>query len=136
MSYNHYFCTSDLTRVVSLDYPIWVKVDPGYETPFKKTTLRCKLMCMRHPPAVDGTLGNMFINGAHSVQVGPKKGHVCILYRNDNANKAYVERFQTCLASHTYMYLCNVRHYSLRCLQKLVMSWFQTEDTLEAPDAR
>ncbi len=65
-------------------HPIWVEVDPGYETPFKKTTLCCELMCMRHPPAVNGTLGNMFIDGAHSVQVGPKRGHVCILYRNDN----------------------------------------------------
>ncbi len=122
--YNHYFCMSDLTKVVSLDYPIRVEVDPRYETPFKKTTLCRELMCMRHPPAVNGMLGNMFINSAHSVQVGPERGHVRILYHNDDANEAYVEQFQTCFASHTYMYLRNVRHYSLRCLQKLVMSWF------------
>ncbi len=71
MSYNHFFRTTDIAGVISLDYPIRVEVENGYVVPFKKTTLRRELMCMQHPPDSDGNLGLMFIDGAHYVYTGP-----------------------------------------------------------------
>ena len=116
MSYNHFYRTSDLGGVACLDYSVRVEVEPGHSIPFKKTTLRRELMCMKLPPKEDGTLGDSFIDGAHSNFTGPERGHIHILYRNTDANEAYVESFWECLAAHVYLYLHEVRHYTRRCL--------------------
>ncbi len=100
MSYNHFYRTSDLVGVACLDYLVRVEVEPGHSVPIKKTTLRRELMCMKLPPKEDGTLGDSFIGGAHSNFTGPKRGHIRILYRNTNANEAYVESFRECLSAH------------------------------------
>ena len=62
-------------------------------------------MCMKLPPKEDGTLGDSFIDRAHSIFTGPKSGHIRILYRNIDVNEAYVESFWECLAAHVYLYL-------------------------------
>jgi hypothetical protein len=116
MSYNHFYRTSDLSGVACLDYLVRVEVEPGHSVPFKKTTLRRKLMCMKLLPKKDGTLGDSFIDGAHSNFTGPERRHILILYRNNDANEAYIESFRECLAAHVYLYLCEVCHYMRPCL--------------------
>jgi hypothetical protein len=105
MSYNHFYRTSDLGGVACLDYSVRVEVEPGHNVPFKKTTLRRELMCMTLPPKEDGTLGDSFINGAHSIFKGLERGHILILYRNTNVNEAYIESFRESLVAHVYLYL-------------------------------
>jgi hypothetical protein len=116
MWYNHFYRTSDLGGVACLDYSVRVEVEPSHHVPFKKMTLWRELMCMKLPPKEDGTLGDGFIDGAHSIFMGPERGHIRILYRNTDVNEAYVERFWESLAAHVYLYLQEVRHYSRRCL--------------------
>jgi hypothetical protein len=58
-----------------------------------------------------------------------------MLYRNTDENKAYVEQFLSCLASHVYLCLHNVLHYLARCCQKLVTTWLEVEEGLQAQDA-
>jgi hypothetical protein len=72
MSYNHFYCTSDLGGVRCLDYAVRVEVEHEHDVPFKKTTLRRELMCMKLLPKEDGTLGDSFIDGAHSIFTGPE----------------------------------------------------------------
>jgi hypothetical protein len=104
---------SDFAGVMSLDYPIWVEVCPGYHTPFKKITSHQELMCLRHPPDLGGNPGPMFIDGVHYVHMGPGRGHIRVLYCNLDQNKAYVKQFVNCLSSqHMYLYLQEVAHYS------------------------
>ena len=55
-----------------MDYLVRVEVEPGHDVPFKKMTLRRELMCMKLPPKEDETLGDSFINGAHSFFTAPK----------------------------------------------------------------
>jgi hypothetical protein len=59
-----------------------------------------------------------------------------VLYWNTDKNEAYVEQFLSWLASHVYLYLYNVAHYSARCCQKLVTTWFKVEEGLQAQDAQ
>jgi hypothetical protein len=136
MSYNHFYRTSDLGGVACLDYSVRVEVEPGHSVPFKKTTLQRELMCMKLPPKEDGTLGDSFIDGPHSNFTGPERGHIRILYRNTDANEAYVESFWECLAAHVYLYLCEVRHYTRRCLQVIVQDWFLPEQAMEVYDSK
>ncbi len=136
MSYNHFYRTSDFAGVMSLDYPIQVKVHPGYSTPFKKTNLCQELMCMRHPPDSDGKLSPTFIDGVHYVHMGPKRGHIRVHYCNLDKNEAYVERFLMCLASNMYSYLQEDMHYMACCCQKLLTTWFKVEEGLQAEDER
>ena len=136
MSYNHFYRTSDLGGVACVDYLVRVEVEPGHSIPFKKTTLRRELMCMKLLPKEDGTLGGSFINGAHSNFTGPKRGHIRILYQNTNANEVYVESFLECLAAHVYLYLCEVSHYLRRCLQVIVRDWFLPEQAMEVYDSK
>ena len=86
-------------------------------------------MCLHLPPAPDGS---NFIDGVHYVMAGPKRGHIRVLFKNTNANEAYADRIQSSLASHMYMYLRKVMHYSERCCQKLLNSWFTIEEALMA----
>jgi hypothetical protein len=111
MSYNHFYRTSNVAGVTSLDYPIHVEVGPGHTAPFKKTTLQRKLMCMRHPPDPDSTASPMFIDGVHYVHTVPKRGHIQVIYCNLDKNEEYIEQFMNCLSSHIYLYLCEVVHY-------------------------
>jgi hypothetical protein len=136
MSYNHHFRMSDMAGVLLLEYPIRVEVDQEYEAPFKKTNLRQELMCMRHPPALDGFKGATFIDGVHYVHTGPGRGHICLLYKNTDINEAYIDQIQMSLASHVHKYLCKVSHYLDRCCQKILTSWFHVDEALQAPDAR
>ena len=87
-----------------MDYLVRVEVEPGHNVPFKKTTLRRELMCMKLPPKEDETLGDSFIHGAHSNFTGPKREHIHILYWNTDANEAYVESFWECLAAQIYLF--------------------------------
>ena len=105
MSYNHFYCTSNLGGVACLDDSVGVEVEPGHNVPFKKTTLRRELMCMKLPLKEDGTLGDSFIDGAHSIFTGPKRGHIRILYRNTNINEVYIKSFRESLAAHVCLYL-------------------------------
>jgi hypothetical protein len=80
MLYNHFYRTSNFAAVTSMDYPIRVGVHPGCSTPFKKMNLHQELMCMRHPPDSDGNPCPTFIDGVHYVHMGPKRGHIRVLY--------------------------------------------------------
>ena len=93
-------------------------------------------MCMKLPPKEDGTLGDSFIDGAHNNFTGPKRGHIRILYWSTDANEVYVESFRECLAAHVYLYLCEVRHYTWRCLQVIVQDWFLPEQTMEVYNSK
>ncbi len=77
-----------------MDYLVRMEVEPGHNVPFKKMTLRRELMCMKLLPKEDGTRGDSFINGAHSIFTGPERVHIRILYRNTDVNEAYVESFR------------------------------------------
>jgi hypothetical protein len=104
MPYNHFYRTSNLGGVACVDYLVRVEVEPGH-VPFKKTTLRRELMCMKLPPKEDRTLGDSFIDGAHCIFTGPERGHIRILYRNTDVKEAYVESFRESLAAYVYLYL-------------------------------
>jgi hypothetical protein len=102
--YNHIYQTSYFAGGTSLDYPIWVEICPGYHTPFKKTTLHQELMCLPHPPDPNGNPGPTFIDGVHYVHMGPRRGHIRVLYCNLDQNKVYIEQFVNCLlSSHVYL---------------------------------
>jgi hypothetical protein len=40
------------------------------------------------------------------------------------------------MAAHVYLYLCEVRHYSRRCLQVIVQDWFLPEQAMEVYDSK
>ncbi len=134
MSYAHYFRTIDCNKVQSLDYMICVEVKQGVVRPYKNTNLCRKTLLMRLPPTQAGgqVLGKTFIDGAHMVLADPARGQLRLLYQNSEVNEQFVSYFAECLCAHIYQYLCKEKHFTCRCCQAILGSWFDAKEGLRA----
>jgi hypothetical protein len=80
-------------------------------------------------------LGNTFIDGAHMVLAGPARGQLHLLYQNSEVNEQFVSYFAECLCAHMYQYLCKEKHFTRRCCQAILSSWFEAKEGLLAMDS-
>ncbi len=137
MLYAHYFRTIDCNGVQSLDYMIHEKVEQGVVGSYKITNLHQEVLSMRFPPTQSGgqVLGNTFIDGAHMVLAGPARGQLHLLYQNSEVNENFVSYFAECLCAHIYQYLCKEKHFTRRCCQTILGSWFDAKEGLRAMDS-
>jgi hypothetical protein len=89
------------------------------------------------PPTQAGgqVLGNTFIDGAHMVLAGPTRGQLRLLYQNSEANEQFVSYFAKCLCAHIYQYLQKEKHFTRRCCQAILGSWFDAKEGLRAMDS-
>ena len=126
MLYAHYFRTINCNGVQSLDYMICVEVEQGEVRPYKNTNLCQEVLSMQLPPTQAGgqVLGNTFIDGAHMLLAGPARGQLRLLYQNSEVNEC-VSYFAKCLCAHIYQYLCKEKHFTRRCCQAILGSWFE-----------
>jgi hypothetical protein len=124
MSYNHNFKTMEITGVQALMLAVKVEVEPGFERPYKQSHPCQELLSLRLPPIPNGTLGAVFIDGAHEILTGPGRENVQILFCNRDETELYVDRIYGSLASHLYWYLHWEKGYTLQCCQKMLSSWF------------
>ncbi len=125
--YAHYFRTIDCNGVQSLDYMIFVEVEQGEVRPYKNTNLRWEVLSMQLPPTQAGgqVLGNTLIDGAHMVLAGPARGKLRLLYQNSEVNEQCMSYFAECLCTHIYQYLHKEKHFTCRCCQAILGSWFE-----------
>jgi hypothetical protein len=137
MLYAHYFRTINCNGVQSLDYMNRVEVEQGEVRPYKNTNLHLEVLSMQLPPTQAGgqALGNTFIDGAHMVLAGPARGQLRLLYQNSEVNEQFVSYFAECLCAHMYQYLCKEKHFTCRCCQAILGSWFETKEGLRAMDS-
>jgi hypothetical protein len=137
MLYAHYFRTINCNGVQSLDYMIRVEVEQGEVRPYKNTNLHREVLSMRLPPTQAGgqVLGNTFVDGAHMVLAGPASGQLRLLYKNSEDNEQFVSYFAHCLCTHIYQYLCKEKHFTRRCCQAILGSWFEAKEGLRAMDS-
>jgi hypothetical protein len=77
-------------------------------------------------------MGNTFFDGAHMVLVAPARGQLCLLYQNSEVNEQFVSYFAECLCAHIYQYLCKEKHFTRRCSQAILGSWFKAKEGLRA----
>jgi hypothetical protein len=101
-SYNHNFKTMEIMGVQALMLVVKVEVEPGFEGSYKQSHLCQELLSLRLPPTPNGTLGAVFINGAHEILTSPSRGNVQILFRNMDETELYLDRIYGSLASHLY----------------------------------
>jgi hypothetical protein len=80
-------------------------------------------------------LGNTFIDGAHMVLAGPSRGQLHLLYQNSEVNEQFVSYFAKCLCAHIYQYLHKEKHFTRRCCQAILGSWFKVKKGLRAMDS-
>ncbi len=73
-------------------------------------------------------MGNTFIDGAHIVLAGPARGQLHLLYQNSEVNEQFVSDFAECLCAHIYQYLCKEKHFTCRCCQAILSSWFEAKE--------
>jgi hypothetical protein len=134
MSYAHYFRIIDCNGVQSLDYMIRVEVEQGEVRPYKNTNLCREVLSMQLPPIQAGgqVLGNTFIDGAHMVLAGPARGQLHLLYQNSEVNEQFMSYFAKCLYAQIYQYLLKEKHFTRRCCQVILGSWFEAKDGLRA----
>jgi hypothetical protein len=137
MSYAHYFRTIDCNGVQSLDYMICEEVEQGEVRPYENTNLSREVLSMRLPPTQAGgqVLGYTFIGGAHMILAGPARGQLRLLYQNSDVNEQFVSYFAKCLCAHIYWYLRKEKHFTCRCCQAILGSWFDTNEGLRAMDS-
>ncbi len=137
MLYAHYFRTIDCNCLQSLDYMICVEVEQGVVRPYKNTNLCRKVLSMRLPPTQAGgqVLGNTFIDGAHMVLVGPTRGQLNLLYQKSEVYEQFMPYFAECLCAHIYQYLRKEKHFTRRCCQAILGSWFDAKEELRAIDS-
>jgi hypothetical protein len=92
---------------------------------------------MRLSPTQAGgqVLGNTFIDGAHMVLAGPAKGQLRLLYQNSEVDEQFVSYFAECLCTHIYQYLRKEKHFTRRCCQAILGSWFEAKEGLRAMDS-
>ncbi len=136
MLYAHYFMTIDCNGVQSLDYMICLEVKQGVVRPYKNTNLCWEVLSMQLPPTQAGrqVLGNTFIDGAHMVLAGAR-GQLRLLYQNSEVNEQFLSYFAKCLCAHIYQYLCKEKHFTRRCCQAILGSWFDAKEGLRAMDS-
>jgi hypothetical protein len=137
MLYAHYFRTISCNRVQSLAYMISVEVEQGEVRPYKNTNLRWEVLAIRLPPTHAGgqVLVNTFIDGAHMVLMGPARRQLRLLYQNSEVNEQFVSYFAKCLCAHMYQYLCKEKHFTRKCCQAILGSWFEAKEGLRAMDS-
>ncbi len=137
MLYAHYFRTIDCNEVQSLDYMICVEVKQGVVRPYKNTNLHREVLSMWLPPTQAGgqVLANTFIDRAHMVLAGPGRGQLHLLYQNSEVNEQFVYYFAKCLCAHIYQYLHKEKHFTRRCCQAILGSWFYAKEGLRAMDS-
>jgi hypothetical protein len=135
--YAHYFRTIDCNGVQSLDYMIRVEVKPGVVRPYKNTNLRREVLSMRLPSTQAGgqVLGNTFIDGDHMVLASPARGQLHLLYQNSEVNEQFMSYFAKYLCAHIYQYLRKEKHFTRRCCQAILGSWFDAKEGLRAMDS-
>ncbi len=137
MLYAHYFRTIDCNGVQSLDYMICVVAEQGVIRSYKNTNLRWEVQSMRLPPTQAGgqVLGYTFIDRAHMVLAGPARGQLHLLYQNSEVNEQFVSFFDECLCAHIYQYLRKEKHFTRRCCQAIIGSWFDAKEGLRTMDS-
>jgi hypothetical protein len=69
------------------------------------------------------------------VLVGPARGQVRLLYQNSEVNEQFLSYFAECLCAHIYQYLCKKKHFTCRCCQAILGSWFDAKEGLRAIDS-
>jgi hypothetical protein len=69
------------------------------------------------------------------VLAGPARGQLRLLYQNSELNEQSVSYFAECLCTHIYQYLCKEKHFTCRCCQAILGSWFDAKDGLRAMDS-
>jgi hypothetical protein len=113
---------------------ICVEVEQGVVRPYYEHNLCREVLSMRLSPTQAGgqVLGNTFIDGAHVVLAGPTRGQLCLLYQNSEVNEQFVSYFAKCLCAHIYQYLRNEKHFTRRCCQAILGSWFDAKEGLRA----
>jgi hypothetical protein len=116
---------------------ICVEVEQGEVRAYKNTNLHREVLSMQLPPTQAGgrVLGNKFIDGAHMVLAGPARGQLHLVYQNSEVNEQFVSYFAECLYSHIYQYLYKEKHFTRRCCQAIVGSWFDAKEGLRAMDS-
>ncbi len=137
MLYAHYFTTINCNGVQSLDYMINMEVEQGKDRPYKNTNIQHEMLSMRFPPTQAGrqVLGNTFFDGAHMVLTGPTRGLLHLLYQNSEVIEQLVSYFAKCLCAHIDQYLCKEKHFTCRCCQAILGSWFEAKEGLRAMDS-
>ncbi len=137
MSYAHYFKTIDCNGVQSLDYMICVEIEQGEVRLYKNTNLCQEVLSMWLPPTQAGgqVLVNTFIDGAHMVLAGPARGQLRLLYQNSEVHEQFVSYFAKCLCAHIYQYLHKEKHFTCKCCQAILGSWFEAKEGLRAMDS-
>jgi hypothetical protein len=138
MLYAHYIRTIGCNRVQSLDYMIRVEVEQGEVRPYKNTNLCWEVPSMRLPStqAEGQVLGNTFIDEAHMLLADPAREQLRLLYQNSEVNEQFVSYFAKCLCAHIYQYLRKEKHFTHRCCQAILGSWFEAKEGLRAMDSR
>jgi hypothetical protein len=137
MLYAHYFRTINCNGVQSLDCMIRVEVEQGEVRPYKNTNLCWEVLSMQLPPTQAGgqVLGNTFIDGAHMVLADPARGQLRLLNQNSEVNEHFMSYFAECLCAHIHQYLCKEKHFTCRCCQAILGSWFEAKEGLRAMDS-
>ncbi len=69
------------------------------------------------------------------VLAGPARGQLHLLYQNSEVNEQFVSYFAECLCTDIYQYLCKEKHFTCRCCQAILGSWFDTKEGLRARDS-
>jgi hypothetical protein len=80
-------------------------------------------------------MGNKFIDGANMVLAGPARGQLRLLYQNSKFNEQFVSYFAKCLCAHIYQYLRKEKHFTRRCCQAILGSWFDAKEGLRTMDS-
>jgi hypothetical protein len=115
---------------------IHVEVEQGEVRPYKNTNHHREVLSVQLPPQAGGqVLGNTFIDGGHMVLAGPAWGQLHLLYQNSEVNEQFVSYFAKCLSAHIYQYLCKEKHFTCRCCQAILGSWFKAKEGLRAMDS-
>jgi hypothetical protein len=63
---------------------------------------------------------------------GPARGQLHLLYQNSEVNEQFVLYFAKWLCAHIYQYLCKEKHFTCRCCQAILSSWFEAKEGLRA----
>ncbi len=69
------------------------------------------------------------------VLAGPTRGQLRLLYQNSELHEQYVSYFAKCLCAHIYQYLRKEKHFTYRCCQAILGSWFEAKEGLRAIDS-
>jgi hypothetical protein len=69
------------------------------------------------------------------VLAGPARGQLRLLYQNSEVNEQFVSYFAKSPCAHIYQYLYKEKHFTRRCCQAILGSWFEAKEGLRAMDS-